>query len=128
MKHTVLLAAIVAIFSQTSALFAQDAQLRPRATLIETDSGPKRSARGPVAGTAQVAPVPHVHRNVSLRRVALGALIGGAAGAALGYGLASHSCGASASPQECAGYGRLGAVVMGGVGVGLGVHIAAGRP
>lgn len=115
MKRTVLLATIVAIFNQTLPAFAQDGQLLPRATLSETT-------------TAQLMPVPHVHRNISIRRLALGALIGGATGAAVGYALASRSCGATASPQECAGYGRLGAVVAGGVGVALGVHIAAGRP
>jgi hypothetical protein len=127
-KQTVLLVAIVAIFNQTSPAFAQNPQWRAPATFSDTDTGPKRSDRVTIRRSAQMMPAPHVHRNVSIRRVALGALIGGAAGAALGHGLASHSCGSYSSPQECAGYGRLGAVVMGGVGVALGVHIAAGRP
>ncbi len=127
MKQTVLLAAIVAILSQGSPVFAQDARLLPQGTLHETGTRPERSDPDAAQRSAQMMPVPHVHRNVSFRRVALGALIGGAAGAAVGYGLASRSCGASSSPQECAGYGRLGAVMAGGGGGGLGVPIAVGR-
>jgi hypothetical protein len=124
--RTVLLAAIVAILNQTSPALAQDSH--PRAVFSEPDTGPKKADRVPVPRGVQMMPMPHVHRNVSLRRVALGALIGGAAGAALGYGLASNSCGASASAQECRGYGRLGAVVAGGASAALGVHIALGSP
>jgi hypothetical protein len=135
-KQTVLLAALVAILNQTSPALGQEAQLRESLfssasdksrDAVDVSNRPNRSDRV-ATRSAQMMPVPQVHRNVSLRRLALGALIGGAAGAALGYGLASSSCGTSSSPQECAGYGRLGAVMAGGVGVALGVHIAAGRP
>jgi len=118
MKRTVLLAVFVTTLSHAAPMLAQEARGLSQA-----------SVRGATVDQSPTPmPVPHAHRNVSLRRLALGAVIGGAAGAALGYGLARSSCGATASRQECVGYGQLGAVMGGGAGVVLGIHIAAGRP
>ena len=118
MKRTVLLAVFVTTLSYSSPTVAQEARGLSDAPRCEANVD-----QPPVP-----TPVPHVHRNVSLRRLALGALIGGAAGAAVGVSLARSSCGASASRQECVGYGQLGAVMGGVSGMVLGVHIAARRP
>jgi len=147
-RLTVLLAAIVTTFNQASPALAQDTQrlLRPsfreavrphdggvpltigeqHRTAFDSTAGPHRSDGVAIQRSAQTMPVPH--RSVSIRRLALGALIGGATGAALGYALSTRSCGATSSRQECVGYGRLGATVGGGVGAVLGVRIAAERP
>ena len=128
MKPAVLLAVTFTSLGYALPTFAQETPgvalpLAPAA--LSPGPAPANSVR---IRSMQPPTVPHVHRNVSVRRLALGALIGGAAGAALGYGLGSKSCGATDSRQECEGYGRLGATVMGGVGVFLGVHIALGTP
>ena len=149
MRLTVLLAAIVTTINQASPALAQDAQgllrasfreaVRPhdggfpltvseqQLTALDNTAGPHR-ADGVAIRSAQTTPVPFLHRSVSIRRLALGALIGGATGAALGYAMSTRSCGATSSRQECVGYGRLGAAVGGGVGAVLGVRIAAERP
>ena len=115
-----------AILVQGSPLFAQGALGVDRFRIAQGPAAVSTNGAGE-RRASQAIPVVHVHHNVSIRRMAVGALIGGAAGAAVGYGLGSR-CGATCSPQERAGYGRLGAVVLGGVGVFLGVHIAVGNP
>jgi hypothetical protein len=66
----------------------------------------------------------HHHGNVSGHRRLVGALIGAGGGIAVGYTVGSK-CGAGAPHEECVGYGRLTAAVLGGLGALVGAAIAA---
>ncbi len=66
----------------------------------------------------------HHRGNVSSHRRLVGALIGAGSGIAVGYAVGSK-CGAGAPHEECAGYGRLTAAVLGGLGALVGAAIGA---
>jgi hypothetical protein len=65
----------------------------------------------------------HHRGSVSGHRRLVGALIGAGTGIAVGYAVGSR-CGAGAPHEECAGYGRMTAAVLGGLGAVVGEAIA----
>jgi hypothetical protein len=80
--------------------------------------------RTPMASASQPLTARGHHRQVSGKRLLIGALVGGAAGGTLGYYLGSK-CGPGAPHAECVADGRLVAGVFGGLGALIGVGIAA---
>jgi hypothetical protein len=146
MKPVATLTVIVMTFAQAWPILAQESEGPPPSSFDEATNPGQRfvpfvlpdPSRMPLTVTANSRPaqgVPirraseppaaaHYGRRVSGRRLLIGALIGGAAGAALGYHLGSK-CVLGAPRAECVADGRLVAGVFGALGGLIGVGIAA---
>jgi branched-subunit amino acid ABC-type transport system permease component len=93
--------------------------------LAALHSGTGRDIRASTVRPEEASGISGSHRgNVSGHRRLLGALIGAGAGIAVGFAVGSR-CGAGAPHEECVGYGRLTAAVLGGLGSLVGSAIAA---
>jgi hypothetical protein len=145
MKPVVALTVIVMTFAQACPILAQESEGHPPGSLDEaanpgqrfepfvlpdpsrmlfTVTANSRPSHGvPIRRASEPLAEAHYGRRVSGRRLLIGALIGGAAGAALGYHLGSKCV--LAPRAECAADGRLVAGVFGGLGGLIGVGIAA---
>src|SRR5262245_43836887 len=136
MKPGVLLMVIVVSLAQERPILAQEDRGLPPDSIDEAVTAGQHFAavaltdasRMPFTGMANPRPAyrairrasqpptaPDNGRQVSGRRLFIGALVGGAAGGTLGYYLGSK-CGRGAPRAECVADGRLVACVFGGLG------------
>jgi hypothetical protein len=143
MKPVVALTVIVMTLAQACPILAQESEGPPPGSFDEagqrfvpfvlpdpsrmlfTVTANSRPSHGvPIRRVSEPLAAAHYGRRVSGRRLLIGALIGGAAGAALGYHLGSK-CVLGAPRAECVADGRLVAGVFSGLGGLIGVGIAA---